>query len=71
MSTLFNLYLRDLGLKIEGCQKGFKYTAVNINCESMRRNLAALMYVDDVCLFVESAVSLQRICDNVSAVIDE
>ena len=29
------------------------------------------MYADDVCLFVESAESLQRICDNVSAVIDE
>ena len=68
---LFNLYLRELGLKIEGCQEGFKYTAVNSNGKLSTRDLIDLMYEDDVCLFAESAESLQRICDNVSAVIDE
>ena len=66
----FCLYLREHGLKIEGCQEGFKYTAVNSNGELRRRNLAGLMHADDVCLIAESAESLQRICDNVSAVID-
>ena len=68
-STYVNL--RERGFKIEGCQEGFKYTAVYSNGELRRRNLDGVLYADDVCLFAESAESLQRICDNVSAVIDE
>ena len=44
-----NLYLCELGLKIEGRPESFKYTAVNSNGELRRRNLAGLMYADDVC----------------------
>ena len=68
---LFKLYLRELGLKIEGCQEGFKYTTVSSNGELKRRNLDGLIYAVDVCLFAESVESLQRICDNVGAVINE
>ena len=68
---LFNLYHRGIGLKIEGCQEGFKYTAVNSNDELGKCNLAGVIYADDVCLFADSTESLQRICDNVSAVIDK
>ena len=68
---LFNLYLRGIGLKIEGCQEGFKYTVVNSNGELGKCNLAGVIYADDVCLFTDSAESLQRMCDNVSAVIDK
>ena len=51
---LFNLYIRELGMRIEECQEGFKYTSVNSNCGELKRsNLAGLMYADDVCLFAE------------------
>ena len=33
----------------EGCQEGFKYTAMNSEGELSRRNLAGLMYAVDVC----------------------
>ena len=26
---LFNLYIQELGMRIEECQEGFKYTSVN------------------------------------------
>ena len=69
---LFNLYIRELGMRIEECQEGFKYTSVNSNGGELKRsNLAGLMYADDVCLFAESAESLQRVCDHVSTVIEE
>ena len=58
---LFNLYIRELGMRIEECQEGLKYTSVHINGELKRCNLAGLMYVNDVCLFVESANALQRV----------
>ena len=69
---LFNLYIRELGMRIEECHEGFKYTSVNSNGGELKRsNLAGLMYADDVCLFAESAESLQRVCDHVSTVIEE
>ena len=69
---LLNLYIRELGMRIEECQEGFKYTYVNSNGGELKRsNLAGLMYADDVCLFAESAESLQRVCDHVSTVIEE
>ena len=43
----------------------------NSNGEVRGSNQAGLMYVGDVCLFVEYTESLQRVCDNVSAVIEE
>ena len=59
-------------LRIEECQECFKYTSVNSNDGELNRsNLAGLMYADDVCLFSESAESLQRVCDHVSTVINE
>ena len=69
---LFNLYIRELGMRIEEWQEGFKYTSVNSNGGELKRsNLAGLMYADDVCLFAESAESLQRVCDHVSTVSEE
>ena len=44
---------------------------MNSNGVLRRCNLFGLMYADDVCLLAESAESLPRICDNVSAVIEE
>ena len=49
---LFNLYLWELGIRIEECQEGFKYTYVNNNDGELKQsNLGGLMYVDDVFLF--------------------
>ena len=46
---LFNLYIRKLGMRIEECQEGYKYTSVNSNDGELKRNnLAGLMYADDV-----------------------
>ena len=41
--------------------RDLKYTAVTSNGELKRPNLAGLMYVNDVCLFAESAEGLQRV----------
>ena len=64
---LFNLYVRELGMKIEECQQSFKYTTVNSNGDN---NIMGLIYTDDVCLVTDSE-SLCIVCDNVSAVIEE
>ena len=58
-------------MRIEDCQEGFKYTSVNSNGELKRSNLSGLMYADDVCLFVERAKVLQRVCDHVNTVMEE
>ena len=63
--------IRKLGMRIEECQEGFKYTSVNSNGELKRSNIAGLMYAYDVFLFAESAKPLQRVCDHVSTVIEE
>ena len=69
---MFNVYIRELGMRIEECQESFKYTSVNSNGGELKRsNLDGLLYADDVCLFAESAESLQRVCDHVSTVIKE
>ena len=69
---LFNLYMRELGMRIEECQECFKYTSANSNGGELKRsNLTGLMYADNVCLFAESAKAQQRVCDHVSIVIDE
>ena len=65
---LFNLYIQKLGMIIEECQEGFKYTSVNSNGgELKRRNLAGLMYVDDVRFLLR----VQMVCDHVRTVIEE
>ena len=67
----FNFYIRELGMRIEECQEGFKYPSVNSNGELKRSHLDGLMYADDVCLFAECVKVLQRVCDHGSTVIEE
>ena len=52
------------------CQECIKYT-MNYNGELKLSNLTDLLYADDVCLVVESAEPIQRVCDHVSTVIEE
>ena len=68
---LFNLYIREFGMRIEECQELFKYTSVNSNGELKRSIMAGMIYADDVYLFAESAKALQSVCDHVSTVIEE
>ena len=61
LSTLmFNLYTKELGMRIEEGPEDFKYTPVNSTGDELKRsNLAGLRYADDVCLFAESGISAE------------
>ena len=48
---LFNIYMRELGMKISACKQGFKYMVVNNDGVIENKSQAGFLYADnDVCL---------------------
>ena len=62
MVLLFNIHVRELGMKVTQCKHGFKYLIVDRD---------GFLYADDVCLIASNAQDLQRIFDSLSGCIRE
>ena len=67
----FNIYVRELGMKISACKQGFKYIVVNKDGVIEMKSRAGFMYADDVCLMGSNEQDLQMIFDNISGCISE
>ena len=46
---LFNIYVRELDMKVSACKQGFKYMVVNKDGLIEKKSQAGFLYADDVC----------------------
>ena len=68
---LFNIYVRELGMKLAKCKQGFKYLMVNKDGVIEEKSQAGFLYADDVCIMASNEQHLQTIFDNISGCIKE
>ena len=68
---LFNIYVRELGMKISACRQGSKYIVVNKEGVIEKKSQAGFLYADHVCLMASNDQDLQMIFDNISGCISE
>ena len=68
---LFNIYVRELGMKVAQCKHGFKHLMVDRDGMTVEKSQAGFLYADDVCLIVSNEQDLQRIFDSISGCIRE
>ena len=68
---LFNIYVRELGMKLAKCKQGFKYLMVNKDGVIEEKSQAGFLYADDVCIMASNEQHLQTIFDNISGYIKE
>ena len=68
---LFNIYVRELGMKLAQCKQGFKYLMVNKDGVIEEKSQAGFLYADDVCIMASNEQHLQTIFDNISGCIKE
>ena len=68
---LFNIYVRELGMKLAQCKQGFKYLMVNKDGVIKEKTQAGFLYADDVCIMASNEQHLQTIFDNISGCIKE
>ena len=65
---LFNIYVRELGIKLVQCKQGFEYLMVNKD-GVIEKSQAGFLYTDDVCLMAGNEQHLPNIFDNISGCI--
>ena len=68
---LFNIYVRELGMKVAQCKHGYKYLMVDRDGMTVEKSQACFLYADDVCLIASNEQDLQRIFDSISGCIRE
>ena len=68
---LFNIYVRELGMKISQCKHGFKYLMVNKDGLIEEKSQAGFLYADDVYLMAINEQHLHTIFANMSGCIKE
>ena len=68
---LFNIYVRELGMKLTPCIQGFKYLMVNKDGVIEEKSQAGFLYADDVCIMASNEQHLQTIFDNISGCVKE
>ena len=68
---LFNISVRELGMKVAQCKQGFKYLMVNKDVVIEEKSQAGFLYADDVCLMASNEQQLQTIFDNISGCIKD
>ena len=49
-TLLFNMYIKELGMKVEQCKQGFRYLMVNKDGVIEEKKYASFLCADDVCL---------------------
>ena len=69
--VLFNIYVRELGMKISACKQGFKYMVVKKDGVIEKKSQAGFLYAYDVCLMASNEQDLQMILDSISGCISE
>ena len=62
---LFNIYVRELSMKVAQCKQGFKYLMVNKDGVIGEKSQAGFLYADDVCLMASNEQQLQKKIDNI------
>ena len=70
---LFNIYVRELGMKVAQCKHEFKYLMLGQGQDGMtvEKSQAGFLYADDVCLIASNEQDLQIIFDSISGCIRE
>ena len=68
---LFNIYVRELDMKVSACKQGFKYMVVNNDGLIQKKSQAVFLYADDVCLMASNEQDLKMIFENISGCISE
>ena len=68
---LFNIYVRELGMKVSACKQGFKCMVVNKDGLIEKKSQAGFLYTADVCLMASNEHDLHIIFDNISECISE
>ena len=68
---LFNIYVRELGMKVAQCKHGFKYLIVDRDGMTVEKSQAGFLYADDVCVIASNEQDLQMIFDSISGCIRE
>ena len=67
---LFNIYVRELGMKVAQCKQGFKYLMVNKD-GVLEKSQAGILYADDMCRMKSNEQYLQTIFNIISRCIKE
>ena len=62
---LFNIYVRELGMKVSAYKQGFKYMVVDKDGLNAKKSQAGFLYADDVCLMASNEQDIQMICGNI------
>ena len=60
---LFNIYVREFGMKVAPCKQCFKYLMVNTDGVIEEKSQTGFLFVDDVCLMSTNEQYLQTIFD--------
>ena len=60
-TPLFNIYVRDFGMKVAACKQGFKYLVVNKEEVIEEKSQDEFLYADGVCLMASNEQDLQTI----------
>ena len=68
---LFNMYVRELGMKVLQCKQGFKYLMVNKDGVIEEKSQFGFLYADDVCLMASNEQHWQTIFDIISGCIEQ
>ena len=58
---LFNICVRELGMKVVQCKHGFKYLMVDRDGLSVEKSQAGFLYANDLCLIASIEQDLQSI----------
>ena len=68
---LFNIYVRELGMKVAQCKHVFQYLMVDREGMTVEKSQPGFLYAEDVCLIASNAQDLQRIFNSISGCIRE
>ena len=68
---LFNIYVREVGVKVAQCRQGFKYLMVNKDGGIEEKGQAGFLYADDACLMASNEQDMQTFFVSISGCIKE
>ena len=71
VTSLINIYVRELGKGISNCVHGVKYAVVGKDGFMEWKSQAGLLYADDVCLMANSEEDMKEIIEKVNECVVE
>ena len=60
---LFNIYVRELGMRLDECKNRFSYTVMSYDGIVETKVWSGFLYADDICLVANSSEHFQMIID--------